>query len=247
MFVGLLLAAALVAGPPRGGVLAGEEAAYQAMLAARARAANNAFMNAACDDAKVETIAIQPWRIVDRPDLIVWRARVSVTGCGHSAVENVNIGRLDGSPPWRMTTGLPGTTLADMNLQEHTLPAAVAQARAGLPADCQPVSLNDVYLAARPGDVDLSAPGAPRPKPRVGHPGIALPDAAGPADKLALSEAWMEVWPFNVCGHDRTLGVVFIPLKNHTESLHVFLPIWQQIEAHGPGAGPAPVSIDNPG
>jgi len=245
MFAGLLLATTLATAPPHGGVLPGEEAAYEAMLTARARAANDAFMNAACDDAKVETIAIQPWRIIDRPELIVWRARVSVTGCGHSAVENVNIGRLDGSPPWRMTTGLPGTTLADMNLQGSTLPAAAAQARAGLPADCQPVSLNDVYLAARPGDVDLSAPGAPPPKPRVGHPGITLPDTTGPMDKLALSEAWMEVWPFNVCGHDRTLGVVFIPLKDHSESLSVFLPIWQQIEAHGSGARPAAVSMNN--
>ena len=61
-------------------------------------------------------------------------------------------------------------------------------------------------------------------------------------DKLALSDAWMEVWPFNICGHDRTLGVVFIPLKDHSASLSLFLPIWQQIEAHGPGARPPAIS-----
>jgi len=245
MPAGLLLAAALAAGPPQGGVLPGEEAAYETMLAARARAANDAFMSVACDDAKAATIVIKPWRITDRPELIVWRARVNVTGCGHSAVENVNIGRVDGSPPWRMTTGLPGTTLANMNLQGSTLPAAAAEARLGLPANCRPVALNDVYVAARPGDVDLNPPGAPAPKPHPGHLVVAMPDAVRPIlGKLALSEAWMEVWPFNVCGHDRTLGVVFIPLRDHTQSLSVFLPIWRQIEAHGPGAGPAPVSVD---
>jgi len=61
-------------------------------------------------------------------------------------------------------------------------------------------------------------------------------------DKLSLSEAWMEVWPFNICGHDRTLAVVFIPLKDHTSSLYLFLPVWQQVEAHGPGARPVAVS-----
>ena len=52
----------------------------------------------------------------------------------------------------------------------------------------------------------------------------------------------MEVWPFKVCDTDRTLGVLFIPKKDGSSSLFLFLPIWQQVEAHGPGAVPAPVS-----
>jgi hypothetical protein len=241
MSVGLFLAAALAVSPPRGGVLPDEAAAYDAMLAGRPRTANDLFLGS-CPDAKVEAVSIRPWKIVDQPDLIVWREKVRVTGCGHTAIENVNIGRVGGSPPWRMTTGLPGESLADMDLQGSTFPAATAEVRASL-AECPTASLNDVYVAALPGGVDISPPGSPTPRTRGGRPAVTLPDTAAPMlDKLALSDAWMEVWPFSLCGRDRTLGVVFIPLKDRSASVHLFLPIWPQIEADGPGARPAAVS-----
>jgi len=243
MSAGLLLVAALTTLPPQGGVLLGEAAAYDAMLASQARAANNVFAGSACADAKVEVVSIRPWKIADHPDLIVWREKVRVTGCGHTTIENINIGRVGGSPPWRMTTGLPGDSLADMSLQASTFPAATAEARTGLATGCQSVFLSDVYLAALPGGVDVLPPGAPTPHAH-GRPTIGLPDTAKPMlDKFALSEAWMEVWPFNMCGHDRTLGVVFIPMKDHSASVYLFLPIWPQIEANGPGARPAAVTL----
>ncbi|HEY5071240.1 MAG TPA: hypothetical protein VII63_04330 [Caulobacteraceae bacterium] len=231
------MAAAIAASPPQGGVLPDERRTYDAMLAAQVRAANNTFTGSACDTAKVEVVSITPWKITDHPEWIVWRERVRVTGCGHSSIENVNMGRMGGTPLWRMTTGLPGESLADMPLQESTYPAAGAEARDDLPPDCQGVTLNDVYVAARAGGVDLLLPGVPLPGVRTGRPAVGLPETARPfLDKLALSDAWMEVWPFEVCGHDRTLGVVFIPLKDQSATVHLFLPIWQ----HGPGARPHP-------
>ncbi|CAN5538623.1 hypothetical protein BH10PSE3_BH10PSE3_40240 [soil metagenome] len=243
MSAGSLLVAALTALPPHGGVLPGEAAAYDAMLASQARTANNVFAGSVCADAKAEPVSIRQWKIVDHPELIVWREKVRVTGCGHTAIENVNIGRVDGSPPWRMTTGLPGDSLADMTLQASAFPAATAEARTGLAAECQSVSLSDVYVAALPGGVDVTPSGAPTPHVH-GRLTMGLPDTAMPMlDKLALSEAWMEVWPLNICGHDRTLGVVFIPMRDHSASMYFFLPIWPQIEANGPGARPAAVSL----
>jgi hypothetical protein len=50
----------------------------------------------------------------------------------------------------------------------------------------------------------------------------------------------VEVWPFTSCGKDRTLAVVFLPLKGQAASAYLFMPVWEQIEAHGPGARPAP-------
>ena len=246
MPAGLVLAAAIVVSLPSGGVRPEEKAAYDALLASQARAANRSFTGADCADAKVEPISVRPWRIADSPGLIVWREKVRVSGCGHTAIENVNVGRTDATPPWRMSTGLPGATLADMTLQGTAWPAAVGQARAGIPADCQAMTLDDTYVAARPGDVDLAAPGAPTATPRRGHPGIGLPETVKPMlDRLALTEAWMEVWPLTACGHDRTLGVVFIPLKDHSATAYLFLPIWQQVEAHSPGARPAAVSAED--
>lgn len=239
------MAAALSVLPPPGGVLPEEVAAYDAMLASQVRAANNQFSGSACPDAHVEVVSIKPWRVSEYPDNVFWREKVRVTGCGHTAIDNINIGRMGGSPPWRMKVGLPGDSQADMNLQETTIAAAAAAARSGLAADCRPLSLNDIYIAARPGGVDVSPPGSAARPTQSGRPGIVLPENVTPTlDKLALSETWMEVWPFNVCGRDRTLGVVFIPLKDHSASLYLFLPVWQQIEAHGPGARPVAVPAE---
>jgi len=246
MSIALLLAAAVVAVPPPDGVHPDERPTYDEMLANAVRAADKSFAGSACDDAKVEVVSIAPWKITDHPDLVVWRERVRVTGCGRSSIENVNVGRMGGNPPWRMTTGLPGESLADMTLQQTTFPGAAAAARAGLPADCQGQSLGDVYIAARPGDVDVSVPGAPARQIHKGHPAVSLPDSATPMlDKLALGDSWMEVWPFKFCGHDRSLGVVFIPLRDRSASVYLFLPIWQQIEAHGPGARPTQAEQDD--
>jgi hypothetical protein len=209
------------------------------MLAQQVRAADATFGGSPCDTAKVEVISVTPWKVMDQPEVVVWRERVRVAGCGRTSIENVNVGRLGGSPPWRMATGLPGDSLADMNLQQGTYPAAVAQARDGLDASCKG-QLTDVYIAARPGDADIVPPGVERPQLRKDHPQIVLPENAKPfLDDLDLSTAWMEVWPFKICDHDRTLGVVFIPRKDRTASLHIFLPVWREIEAHGPGARPA--------
>jgi len=243
MSAGLLLAAALTASIPQGGVLPGEAAAYDAMLASAARSANDSFAGSACPDARVEVVSISPVRIADQPKLVAWRDKVRVSGCGKAAIQNVNIGRVGGSPPWRMSTGLPGESLADMNLQASAFQAAAAQARTGLGAECQSLSLNEVYLAALPGGIDVSPPGVRAPQPRAGRPAIGLPEAYRPMlGKLALSDAWMEVWPFEICGNDRTLGVVFIPLKDHSASAYLFLPIWQSIKEDGPDARPAAVS-----
>jgi len=243
MTAALLLAAALNAAPPQGGVLPGEVAAYDHLLAAQARAADKAFTGSVCDEAQVEVISITPTQVSDRPGLIAWHEKVRVTGCGHSAIENANVGRFGGDPPWQIATGLPGVSIADMTLQRSTLAPAVAQAKIGLSADCQTVSLRDVYLAAKQGDVELYAPGVPPTHVGAGHPAVELPAAAlHMVDQLSVADAWMEVWPFEVCGHDRTLGVVFIPLKDHQSTMHIFLPIWQQIEAHGQRAGPVAVS-----
>ena len=237
----LAAATALAATPPPGGVLPGEQAAYDAMVAEQARAAA-AMWGGPCADTEVAVVSSTPVKITDHPDLAAWREKVRVSGCGQSAVENLSVGRLGGSPPWKITFGLPGDSFADMRLQQSTLPAALAQVRPGLPADCRVAKLGDVYLAARPGGVEILAPGATddgRSPP--GRPRVTLPDSmASMSARLDVSKAWMEVWPLSVCGRDRTLGVVFIPLKVAAESATLFLPIWQQIEAHGPDARPAP-------
>ena len=103
-----------------------------------------------------------------------------------------------------MTNGLPGDSLAETKLQETTPPRRDRPSQ-GRPAtaDCTGQTLGDVYVAARPGNVDLAPPRrAPPPAPdhRAGHMAMALPDDVTPTlDRLDLNSAWMEVWPASKC------------------------------------------------
>jgi hypothetical protein len=210
------------------------------MVTAQARAADLANTGQVCGDAKVEPVAVIPWKIENQPELIVWHEQVRVTGCGRSSVENLNVGRLGGDPPWRMTFGLPGETLADMTLQGSALPGAIAQARVGLPADCKGQALGDVYIAARPGHVDIPLSRDVTPKAGPGRFGVTLPAGAeAQLSEMDASQAWAEIWPFEICGNDRTIAVIFIPMRGQQKVFHLFLPVWQQIAAHGAGAKPS--------
>ena len=235
----LLFAAALAVATPPGGVLPDEKAAFDAMVSAQALAAFATFSGGACDEAQVEPLSVAPVKIADKPELVVWREKLRVTGCGRSAVENLNIARVGGAATWRMTFGLPGETLTDMQLQGSAFPAALAQARVDLPADCQALKVKDIYLGARPGGMDVAPPDAPIPGGDATRPKVVLPgDVAPIVDKLKLSAAWMEVWPIELCGHDRTQAVVFIPMRDEPQALYIFTPIWRGVAADGPGALP---------
>jgi hypothetical protein len=129
-------------------------------------------------------------------------------------------------------------------LQQSAYPSAVAKARVGIPESCQREELGDLHIAARPGDVTISMPGAaPPPSHRPDHPDVALPESAREVqDKLDLAHAWMEVWPLKFCGRDRTMDVLFIPLQDQSATLFVFLPLWESARAPGAGAKAAPSS-----
>lgn len=239
MLVELLAAAAVASGPVL--VQPQERAAYDALLTDQARAADTLFGGAPCAASKVAPVSTEVVKIGDRPDFAAARVRVRVTGCGRSTVENLHVGRFGGSPPWRMAPGLPGDSLADMRLQQSAWTEARAQARDGLPAGCQGGSLGEVYVAARPGHVRLAPPGAPQPAQVRGTIDLrASPELEAHRASLDLAKAWAEVWPFTLCGQDRTSVVVFMPLRQGGQSLYLFLPVWEQILARGPAAKPAP-------
>ena len=236
MPLGLLAAAALAAATPPGGVLPDEQAAYEKELAAKARLADQTYRGW-CADTSVQVVSTTPWKFPDLPDTVTWKVRVRVAGCGHNSLENLNVARTGGAAPWMMNFGLPGQTLAHMGMQRDTVRVASQTARADF-RGCQDTTLSDVYVTARPGGIDVYPPGTPVTY-RRGRPAVSLTDNFRLlVDKLDLSTAWEEVWPFEVCGHDRTLGVVFIPYKEGTVTEYVFLPLWQMVEKHGAGSLP---------
>ena len=251
MFTAILAATAVAASasaplsPPAGGVQPREQAAYDAQIAKEARAAADLFSGSPCKDATVTVLRITPVKIAEKPDLIAWREKVKVEGCGAASVQNLNVGRVGGASPWKISHGLPGDSLAEINLQETTLPDAIIQARDGLPNSCTTVKIGDLYVAALPGNVDLLQPGAPEPDQVAGHATLTLPEEILPdVDKLDLSAAWMEVWPLKPCDLDRIMGVVFVPTKDHARSAYLFIPIWQQVHDKGSDALPTPVALD---
>jgi hypothetical protein len=239
MSPGLWLAAAVAAAsamPAPVLVQPQEHATYEALVIRAALDANSRFQGA-CPDAKAEHIGSKPIVIRDHPDTAFAQERVRVTGCGHVSVENINSGRMGGDPPWRLFALLPGDSIADASLQETTAPQAVATARTDIPADCTASRIDDLYIAAWPGQVMILPTGAKLPT----TPGVKInlpPNLDAIRDTLDLKGAWAEVWPFQMCDKDRTMMVLFIPTVDHKQSYFLFLPVWPQIIAHGPGARP---------
>jgi hypothetical protein len=244
MLPGLILAVTVMSSPSLSVVGRDERGAYETMLAKQARDADTRFAGSPCDDAAVATLSTKVVKIPENPRIPVLQEKVSVKGCGRSTVQNITVVRFGGSPPWRMAATLPGDSLADMQLQQGVWPKLVAQAQLDLPANCQDQRVGNAYVVARPGQVDAPLPGAPPPVAAAGHIGLRLPgNLEAEREKLDLTKAWMEVWPLQLCGHDRTTGVIFIPMHGQTSSAYLFLPIWRQIEqrravalpAHAPG------------
>lgn len=159
MPIELVLAADVAVSTPQGGVLAGEQASFDTALAAKARLADQTYRGW-CADTHVQVVLVTPWKYADRPDMVAWLEKVRVTGCGHSSIENINVGRMGGAIPWLMTFGLPGESSADMPLQRSTVRAALVEARADF-RGCQDETLDDVYVTARAGGIDISPPGSP--------------------------------------------------------------------------------------
>lgn len=236
MSIGLLAAAVVTVATPQGGVLPGEQVAYDKELAAKARLADQTFMGW-CANTAVQALSATPWSFPDLPGKVTWREKVRVSGCGHSSLENLNVARTGGAAPWWMTFDLPGQSLAGLGVQRDAFHAAATNVKAEF-RTCQELMLSDVYVTARPGGIDIFPPGSPF-QGRKGRPAVGLVESFRPIlDKLDLAASWEEVWPINACGHDRTFGVVFMPYKDGKATAYLFLPLWQMVEKHGPGSLP---------
>ena len=237
MPIGLLAAAVVAASTPQGGVLPGEQAEYDIALAAKARLADQTFRGW-CAATTVQVVSVTSWKFTDVPaETVAWIEKMQVAGCGHSSVENINVARTGGASPWRMSFRLPGQSLADLSVQRTAFSAISAEVHAEFRA-CQDETLSDVYVTARPGGIDIFPPGSPLAI-RKGRPAVSLTEDFRPfVDKLDLAAAWEEVWPIEVCGHDRAIGAVFMPYKDRTGAAFVFVPLWKMVEAHGPGSLP---------
>jgi len=243
MILGALIAVALSA-PPAGLVAASERSAFEAVVRTAALEADAKYGGAQiCAEASVEPLSVELIKIPGHPDIKAARVRVRVNGCGRSSVENVNAIRLTGTPPWRMLAGAPGESLADVGLQQNLWPIVLAAAGAQAPKGCQSHQLDDVYVAARPGQVTLPGPGESEPAVRVGKINIRLaPQAEAERAKLDVARAWVEVWPLKMCGLDRTQAILIVPLRDKGEVFHLEIPMWKMVERYGPTAifPPAP-------
>jgi hypothetical protein len=217
-----------------------ERPTYTAALNTLAIQAEAQFAGRPCPTAKAEPISRDDVKIGDRPEVAAAREKVRVTGCGRSSVQNINVARLGGSPPWKMNFGLPGASLAEMSLQNSAWPFVLREAAPNLPSGCKSAVIEDVYISARPGTIAFNNL-AGAAKPQRSRLTISLPaDMLGQQANLNAEKAWAEVWPSVMCGKDRTVIVVFIPLKDRPMSQFLVLPVWPQVEQRGPGARPVP-------
>ncbi|HXQ11649.1 MAG TPA: hypothetical protein VN805_11705 [Caulobacteraceae bacterium] len=228
MILGAMIAVAIAA-PPAKVVHPEERPAFEALIRMTALGSEAQYGGVAiCAEAKVEPVSLELVDIAGRPDIAAVRARVRVTGCGRSSVQNVNAVRVAGAPPWRMAAAVPGDSLADPGLQQNLWPILLAEAGADVPKTCQTHELDDVYVAARPGQVALPPPGDAAAAPQAGRINVRLaPQQESERAKLDVSKAWIEVWPLKMCGLDRTVAIVLIPLRDKAAIFHLEIPMWK--------------------
>jgi hypothetical protein len=237
MLAALLMAAAMAAAPPVVGVHPDERPTYEKMLTKEAQEAE-VFAGSPCPTATVEHVSTAPWMIPNYPVLPGWIEHLRVTGCGRTSDLTVWAGRPGGSPPWHLVAGLPGEGLADPVLQRAAFPAAIADARSGLPDACKGERIGNVFVTARQGSIVFTT--APPIAGATGHLRVQLTgDLATQQEQLDLKEAWAEVWPLELCGQDRTTIMVFIPHRDHLHFAYVVLPDWRIIAAGGARPLPA--------
>jgi hypothetical protein len=152
-------------------------------------------------------LVMQPWRLVvlqpvifgsdGRPVGGAWRHSFPVSGCGNDTTLNLFfVAMADG----RVTTifGLPGTTHADLRLQNEAL--AQVTAAAELAGAC------DGYLV-----VDT----------RFGGYGAAPPAIADPGPEMGAKRPWWETWTLAGCGRVVELAIDFVP---EAEGTHIMVP-----------------------
>ena len=243
MIVGALIAVALAA-PPATVVLPSERAVFESVVRSTALDAQAKYGGGPiCAEADVEPLSVQLVKLPGHPDVKAVRVRVRVAGCGRNTIENVDAIRLIGNPPWRTAAGAPGDSLADLGLQQNLWPIVLADGAAEGPRGCQSHELDDVYVAARPGEVTLPGPDESEPAVRVGKIKIRLaPQAESERAKLDVAKAWVEVWPLKMCGVDRTQAILIVPLRDQSRVFHLEIPMWKMVERYGPSAifPPAP-------
>ena len=229
------LIAVAVAAPPAKVVHPQERPAFEALIRTTALGAEAQYGGVPiCAEAKVEPVSLELVNVAGHSDIAAVHARVRVTGCGRSSIQNLNAIRLAGTPPWRMAAAVPGDSLADPGLQQNLWPILLAEAGADVPKSCQTHELDDVYVAARPGQVALPAPGDAPAAAQAGRINVRLaPQQESERDKLDVSKAWIEVWPLKMCGRDRTVAIVLIPLRDKAAIFHLEIPMWKIDRPHG--------------
>ncbi|HWW25290.1 MAG TPA: hypothetical protein VNZ85_05260 [Caulobacter sp.] len=188
VFLGMLAAA--VVGLGDRGAQAGSDgqAAYSALLAQRALAAD-AVNYPACPNASVTSVAGLDLGEASFPSSIATKLgvtpllqeRVRIDGCGRSTIQNLTVLR---GPDQKlmMIAGLPGRGRAALILTRDALPTALMIANTDKPC-------GDKQLApelAKWGEVIITSP----------------TDTQG---------VWTELWPLRLCGQDRSVSVTFTP------------------------------------
>jgi hypothetical protein len=213
MMIAAIVTGLALSGLPADIVDSGEELAFHEQLEATARRADREFSGSDCPRSRVKLLWLTPVRVGDSPNGKGVAARLSVTGCGRSSFQNVNASR-SGAGEWNMAFQAPGESLADTVRQRGAMAQVMKSARAELPPGCRGVRIGDIYVSARPGQVDLLPSGVTSWRPTDGRSVVGLPsEYERYRPRVDADQAWIEVWPVELCGKDRATTVIFLPLR----------------------------------
>lgn len=215
------------------------QAAYKARLTAQVVAAESVFsLSEPCPTAEIS--APRP-RVTDGTvhppgyrDTVAYES-VRFRGCGRTMRVNLALTPRQDYGDWYPVRQLPGAGLADPGVQTRALIDVLALIQSTAPGQCsmelgKTLAIGDIAVESPKGTVRFVLQGRRPPSQRNLRYREALVTVteAALAEALDDRQAWRERWPLSACGQDRTVVVLFAPLKAQGAGLVIKVsPAWR--------------------
>ena len=215
------------------------QAAYKARLHAEAVKAESAFsLSPPCPEAAISAAAPRVRDAGARPEGYQDKAAyesVAVRGCGRTMRVNLSLTPRNDYGDWFVVRQLPGESPADPGAQTRALIEVLQLIRSNTSAQCstllgESMSMGDIVIENPKGGVQFVLQGRrarPPRNPRLGDTVITVRDAAL-LRQLSSAQAWRERWPLTACGEDRTVLVLFAPIRSQPGAFVTWAaPAWR--------------------
>jgi hypothetical protein len=163
---------------------------------------------------------------------------LEIKGCGRDVHVTMEV-HIDTAGARLARSRLPGDSLADFPLQQEAIKLTTQVVQSDqLPAGCtlqfgKTLAVGPTTVMLKPGMTRFYYEGEQPPKDM--KPGMMAMKVADKYHGVAEEKVWHEVWPIKACGENRTVEIIFLPMKEGGINFLIG-PQWKLASAPTPAA-----------